>query len=280
MAQAAAPAPQGFVRRDSGAVLLLADPEFLEPLERLGLADAGGLARAMARSRGPSGRGHVSVLLLPGRSERLCLRPLHRGGWLGRLLPGSFATLARPLAELEVTAALHAAGAPVPRVLLVVGERRGGGAFDAAVGTVFEEGTLDGLHFLDAAPERERMLRAAAAAGAAVRRFHDAGGCHADLHVKNLLLRERAEGFEALVIDLDRARVETQVTPRARLAELMRLYRSLLKRGLLARVGPRGCARFFAAYVAGDRRLRRALRAGLPRERLRLALHRLHYRGA
>jgi 3-deoxy-D-manno-octulosonic acid kinase len=280
LAQSSAPAPPGFVRRDGGSVLLVADAAFVTSIERLGLAEAGGLARATASSRGPSGRGHVSVLSLPGHGERLCLRPLHRGGWLGRLLPGSFASLTRPLAELTATAALRAAGAPVPRPLLVVGERRRGNAFDAAVGTVFEEGTQDGLQFLDASPERARVLLAATAAGAAIRRFHDAGGCHADLHVKNLLLRERAGGFDALVIDLDRARVEADVTPRARLAELMRLYRSLVKRGLLARVGPRGCARFFAAYAGGDRKFRRALRAGLPRERLLLALHRLHYRGA
>ena len=74
--------------------------------------------------------------------------------------------------------------------------------------------------------------------------------------------------------------VMEDVEPRARLAELMRLYRSLVKRGLLERVGPRGCAAFFASYVRGDRALRRALRAGMGRERLRLALHGLHYRRA
>jgi hypothetical protein len=60
--------------------------------------------------------------------------------------------------------------------------------------------------------------------------------------------------------------------------ELMRLYRSLVKRGLLEQVGPRGCARFFAAYVDRDRALRRALLAHLPRERRRVALHALGYR--
>jgi hypothetical protein len=62
------------------------------------------------------------------------------------------------------------------------------------------------------------------------------------------------------------------------MAELMRLHRSLVKRGLLARVGMRGCARFFAAYTAGDRELRRALLRQLPRERVRLALHQLAWK--
>ena len=55
--------------------------------------------------------------------------------------------------------------------------------------------------------------------------------------------------------------------------ELMRLYRSLWKRGVLRQVGPRGLAAAFASYCAGDRGLRRALWDALPRERRRLALH-------
>jgi hypothetical protein len=43
-------------------------------------------------------------------------------------------------------------------------------------------------------------------------------------------------------------------------------------------VGARGCARLLSAYTAGDRELRRALLRRLPRERRRLALHRLGYR--
>ncbi len=280
MPPAATGLPDGFVRLTGDEVVIVADAGFLEPLEKLGLPAKGALARVLARSGGPSGRGRVAVIPLPGRSERLCLRPMRRGGWLRPLLPATFSTLARPLAELDATARLRVAGAPVPRPLLVVGERRADGGYDAALGTVYEEGTLDALHFLDSAPEQGRLLRAAAAAGAAVRHFHDAGGCHADLHVKNILLREQDDRFEAFVIDLDHARVEPRVPPRARLAEIMRLYRSLLKRGLLSRVGPRGCARFFAAYVGGDRALRRALRSGMRRERVRLAFHALHYRRA
>jgi Ser/Thr protein kinase RdoA (MazF antagonist) len=145
------------------------------------------------------------------------------------------------------------------------------------VGTVHEEDTRDGIAFLTGRPGRPRILRAAAAAGEAVRRFHGAGGCHADLHVGNLLLREGRTGTSALLIDLDRARVLAEVGARERMAELMRLYRSLVKRGMQELVSSRACARFLAAYTAGDRALRRELLRHLPRERLRLALHALRY---
>jgi hypothetical protein len=69
----------------------------------------------------------------------------------------------------------------------------------------------------------------------------------------------------------------SSISPGRRMRELMRLYRSLRKRGVLGQVGARGVARFFSAYVAGDRPLRRALLARLRRERARVALHALTY---
>ena len=272
-------APEGFLRLDAGAGVLVVDPEFAEAARALGLLEPGGLAQALARvpGDGPEGRGPLAILHL-GPGERLCLRRLRRGGLLAPFRREGLAGLARPLAELEATARLRRAGAPVPRALLVAGARRPGGGWDAAVGTRFEPGARDALAFLESAPDRRRVLRASHAAGRAVRRFHDAGGRHADLHEKNLLVREDAERTEVLVIDLDRARVETDVPARARLREIMRLWRSLVKRGVAARVGPRGCVRFLAGYTGGDRALRQALLAGLRREKLRLALHRLHYR--
>lgn len=278
MSRAGPPLPRGFIRIDRGPVTLVAAGDRAEAIERLGLLDRGALARCFAVANGPEGRARVAVLPLAAAEERLCLRRVRRGGWLGAWLPAAPGGMARPLAELAATARLADAAAPVPRPLCVVAERgpRGGG--DLAFGTVFVENAVDALQFLEARPGLDRLLRAAAAAGSAVRRFHDAGGRHADLHLKNLLLSEDEARTNALVIDLDGARVEPNVSSRARIRELMRLYRSLVKRHLLSQVGPRGCARFFAAYTGGERTLRREMRAGLPRERLRLAVHALHYR--
>jgi hypothetical protein len=60
--------------------------------------------------------------------------------------------------------------------------------------------------------------------------------------------------------------------------ELMRLVRALHKCGLAEQVGARGCAAALSAYCGGDRALRRALLAHLPRERRRVARHRWLYR--
>lgn len=271
-----ASSPRGFARRDEGPVTLVVDPARLEAAQTLGLLRPGGLAILFARHPGAEGRAHTATLEAPGLPERWVARRLVHGGMLGPLLGDRFLGLGRPLNELQVTRALRSAGAPVPEPVGMVSERHG--PFRRlAVLTVFEEGTEDALSFLRSGPEPARMLRAAAATGRAVRRFHDAGGRHADLHVKNLLVRERGEALEVCVIDLDKARQTLGLTPDERMSQVMRLFRSLLKRGVLRRVGRRGCARFLSAYCADDRPLRRAMMRQVDAELRKVAIHALRY---
>ena len=95
--------------------------------------------------------------------------------------------------------------------------------------------------------------------------------------MKNLLV-EGADADRVLVIDLDRARHTPGLSPGERMAQLMRLYRSLVKRELLDTVGPRGLAHFFAAYCDDDRPLRRALWRRVPGELRKVRVHAVHYR--
>jgi 3-deoxy-D-manno-octulosonic acid kinase len=255
----------------------LVDAELAPSLEALGWPDTEAVAGAL-RAAGSDGRAATAVLALPDRPERVHLRPVRHGGLLGPLWSGAILGTKRPARELHVTARLFGAGAPVPRPVLVAARRLRGPFWSAVVGSVHAEDARDGVAWLEAHAQRMQISRAARAVGAAVRRFHDAGGAHADLHAKNLLLRERGDDIEVLVIDLDGALAGEPPPPERRMRELMRLVRGLHKRGLADRVGPRGFAAAFSAYCAGDRALRRALRAHLPRERRRLARHRRLYR--
>jgi hypothetical protein len=62
------------------------------------------------------------------------------------------------------------------------------------------------------------------------------------------------------------------------MAELMRLYRSLVKRGLAETLGSDGCQQFLRAYSRGDAALVRALLTHRSREGARLHLHALAWR--
>jgi 3-deoxy-D-manno-octulosonic acid kinase len=267
----------GFVRERSGGRIVVVAEDFAEAVRGLDLLGPGALDRLLAGGADRGGRGRNVVVSLPGRSERLHVRSFRHGGWLARPLGGRLAGTGRPLAELAANARLHAAGAPVPRPVLVAGERRAPGIWHAAVGTVHVEASRNAGDVLAAGPEGPRLLSLARAAGESLRRFHDAGGRHADLHVGNLLVRPLGELPRVCIVDLDRARLTPRVPPARRLAEIMRLHRSLVKRGLDGLVSEAAVAAFLDGYTAGDRRLRAALLAYLPRERRRLALHRLGY---
>lgn len=266
-----------FVERREGGRYWLVARGWAADLEALGWPAREAVARAFA-APASTGRTSTAVLAVPGRTARIHLRPVRHGGLLGPLWRDLVWGTGRPADELRVTARLAAAGAPVPEPVLVAAFRRAGPLWSAVVGTRHEEEARDALAWLSGASDREAILRGARAAGRAIRRFHDAGGTHADLHVKNLLVREGAGRTEVQVIDLDRARAGAAPDADRRLRELMRLYRSLVKRGLAARVGDRGCAAAFAAYCGGDRALRRAMLARLPTEQRRVARHAIAYR--
>jgi hypothetical protein len=266
--------PPGFSAiREHGARWIAATAH-LDALRAAGLLDPARVERLLATATGAAGR--AATALVPLGALACVVRPVTRGGVFGPWLGRAFADPRRPLDELAVTARLAAAGAPVPDAVLAGAWRRGL-AWNGIVATRFEAGAHDGEHYLRDGPAAARIARAAASAGAAVRRFHDAGGRHPDLHVKNLLVRDRDDACEVIVIDLDRARCGVPPGARERMRELMRLHRSLRKRDLLGSVGARGCARFFGAYVGCDRTLRTALLARLPAERRRNALHALRY---
>jgi len=260
-----------------GRVSLVVDPALEEALRSLSLDSPGAIDRLFARSGGATGRAETALVEPPGSTDKLVLRRLLHGGLLGPLFGSAFLGLRRPLRELRVTALLRSAGAPVPRPALALGRRIAGPFWEAVVGTYLEPDAVDALSFLESAPEPPRLLRVAEAVGSAVRRFHDQGGRHADLHVKNLLVRERDGSAECIVIDLDKARITPGLTPGERMAQIMRLFRSLLKRGVLERVGSRGCSRFFTAYCRDDRPLRRALWKRDDRELRKVAIHKLGY---
>jgi 3-deoxy-D-manno-octulosonic acid kinase len=270
-----APAAADFRTLATAGGTLVADAVFFEAARALGLPAREAVEALLLAEPAERGRSRTASVMLPGRTERLHLRPVRHGGWLAPVWRDRLAGLARPIAELHVTEALRARGAPVPRAVLVAGFRAAP-LWQAVLGTLHIEGARDGVAWLAQQPSEAELLAVAGAAGHAVRRFHDAGGRHADLHVKNLLVQEREP--QVLVIDLDKGRAGDPPPPRRRMRELMRLRRSLVKRGLLEQVGAAGLRAFFDGYVGGDEALARALLESYASERRAGDLHALLYR--
>lgn len=166
-----------------------------------------------------------------GDEGQWVLRHYRRGGWPARLISDRYAWLGvdrtRPVHEFRILAKLADAGAPVPRPVAARVVRRAG----LYRGDILVERVRDAKTLAGAAPSLSAVRWAEV--GRAIRRFHDVGGWHADLNAKNILLGPGG----VTIIDLDRGRCHCASARRQR-ANLDRLYRSLVKLGLLPAAQP------------------------------------------
>jgi hypothetical protein len=210
------------------------------------------------------GRGRLARLASP--LGPLVVREARKGGLLRRLRGPLFHGRYRPLDELVLLLRCLGARVPVAEPAGAVVLHRGGG-WRGFLLTREVPDAVDLERFLyDASPLPAGRREVLAEAGAAVRRLHDAGVSHADLHPKNLLLDPH--GDRVLVIDLDRAReMQRPLTEDERLDNLARLARSIEKHRLRGmRVGRREALRFLIGYGGSPAEGERLL--GLVRARL------------
>jgi len=214
--------------------------------------------------------GRAALARVETQHGPVLVREYRKGGLLrhvrGRLFSGSW----RPLTELVLHRRLEAVGVPVTEAVGCVVLRRplGWRGFlltREVAGAVDLEAWLYGVGEDDRPNPREILRRA----GAAVRRLHDAGVMHPDLHPKNLLITPERQ---VLVIDLDKADPNEQpLNAVDRLTNLVRLGRSIEKHRLKGlRTGRREALRFLEGY-AGNREAATAW-LGRVRDRLRRGL--------
>lgn len=214
------------------------------------------------------------------------VRPLHHGGWLARLLGDRYLSPRRVERELTLWRSLHHPNGPVPEPVLAV-SRRVGPVWRSSFASVERSDALDAGRWLATDPAPERVDDALRALARTLRRLHDEGVLHGDLHPGNVLIEPigppgaRASETDTLrcwLIDLTGARRFARVTPARRMREWMRLARGLEKTGRGALLDRRRRALALRCYCEGDRGLRRAMLRSVPREQRRLARHRLGWR--
>ncbi|MCG8589329.1 MAG: phosphotransferase [Proteobacteria bacterium] len=263
-----------FAREREAGERRCVNPAYAEPLRVLGWLSPGGHALAIQAGLPlPGGRGTSRVFALPRTSDSIHVRPLRHGGLAGPLFGSRFRSPARAERELEVLARLRARGSPVPEPVAALSAKRRLG-WESVLITRYEPGR-DLSQLVAESPGPSEVARIAAAAGRAVRRVHDDGGRHRDLHLGNLVLQPDGR---VLIVDWDRGRAGAPASPRERARSLARLYRSVWKRRLPATVRPHAVAAFLHGYLQGDRELWRAVRASLSGAGLQLRLHALGYR--
>ncbi len=231
---------------------------------------------AATRTRG--GRGPNWLVAGEGWPGRVRLRPLRHGGALGRWLGARFLSPRRCEREFRITRMLRERGAPIPVAALTLSRRRGP-FWRPMLGTLNRETARDARAWLGTETDGPRPLEPLAREIArSLRRFHDAGAEHGDLHLGNVLLESTPTGPRAWLVDLDRTVLHRRITTRQRMRDCMRLWRSIEKAGREDWLHPRLQAAFLAGYCDGDRALRQGLLEAGRRELRRLRRHRLGWR--
>lgn len=174
------------------------------------------------------GRGPVHVVSVAGRDR--VVRRYRRGGLPARVVHDRFIRLGstRPIRELRASESARRAGIPTPRVTAGAMYREGI-FYRADLVTDYVPGsrTLADIVFDDASRgERAEALRAT---GELTKHMATIGFRHPDLNAKNILLRHTPEGWEALLVDLDRCSVPLGARSISAEPMLARLTRSLHK---------------------------------------------------
>ena len=113
-----------------------------------------------------------------------------------------------------------------------------------------------------------------------VRSMHDGGLRHPDLNLGNLAVRPEQDGWQAFVLDLDRATLYPERLCFAlRVSSLRRLERSYVKNfGADGPLGSDGSGAFYRLYAADDAELTSRLGRARRRGRPGLAWHRMFWR--
>jgi lipopolysaccharide kinase (Kdo/WaaP) family protein len=222
-------APPGFVRVSLDGVDAVCRPR-LESAVRKALA-AGTLydfARSHAEARQLAGRGPVFAVPFPDESQRVVVRHNHHGGAFARLTGDLFRAPGRAPLELAISERLRALDVPTPELAAYAVYRAPLGMCrsDVATGEIAESFDLSAALMSDDAALREQAWSAALAL---VHTLATARVRHADLNVKNVLLRPSVNSaLEALVLDVDRV-VFGGSFEQIRDANLARLVRSARK---------------------------------------------------
>jgi len=200
--------------------------------------------------------GRNPLLELRAGAHDLLVRRFTHGGLLRWLTGRRFLDPERPFVEAQLSEQLLAAGFRTPQVVAARARRVAGG-WNLDLVTRRVPGGEDFAAWLERERDPAVRARMLASFGAWLRRLHDVGFLHADLHPKNVLVTHDGAREPWWLIDLDRSALRASLSERERCANLARLVRYLARRRAQLRVDTRELARALVAYepVRGARRV-------------------------
>jgi tRNA A-37 threonylcarbamoyl transferase component Bud32 len=265
----------GFESRAEGNMLLLSRGPLAQLMAARPISDI--LAKG---ENAVEGRKSHTILNL-SEGARAVVRHYTHGGILRKITGDRFAGSERFLDEIRASEHLRTVGVNTPEVLGLLVQAGKLGFRRGALVTRMIEGGHDLLDYLKSDAGRRQVADPSVkrtvirAAAGQVRKMHDAGVFHADLHVKNLLLSPDGRVW---ILDLDRARIMEKLSSSRRLSNLIRLGRSIEKTRLDSVVGGRDTYVFFLEYLKAGPPLAIDSRSVTRKYRRHVARHRLFWK--
>ncbi len=243
------------------------------------------LLNAIKPAENAGGRGATATVNLPGsKHENGILRKGLRGGIFRKILGRTYwGSRTRMFDEVAITEYALQNGLPVPKVLLAGREPVFPFCYRGWIITR-EISPSDNLaDFFQQFPpklseqnnqEKKAILHDLAEI---IAKMHHKNIIHADLHVKNILIRNDATGKKQIfLIDFDKSTVVRQITMKQRLKNLMRLFRSFEKQpGLAKFMDHEEKINFLTTYFQGNQTTILQAEHMLENNRLKDHLHRL-----
>ena len=228
--------PAGFERRQEGDTLLIVRRELADPVQRALSPLHQAWSRIAQRRFTARGRAGVATFQLGKDQPAMMVRRYFHGGLFASVGRDLYFGPDRAINELISAETAHAAGVRTPTAIGILGRRAAGPFWRLAFLSSEIADSEDLVHYAcrlgeypaeTAAMEKRGVLREAAQQ---IRKMHDAGVFHADLHLKNLLLKRRVSGPpEVYVIDFDGSTVGAPLDVAQREKNLKRLARSVRK---------------------------------------------------
>ncbi len=216
-------------------------------------------------------------------------RDYWHGGLFRNILRDIFWDRLRPLRELSICEAAGKSGIKTSEVVAIVKNKILGSLYKCRLISREITGAIDLMELL-LKPETDKLVarkrQIINKVAEAVKKMHDAGIYHADLHLKNILVQfAECDSVDAYIIDLDKSRQYEKIDLHKRMRNIMRLDRSVEKMvrnnkdvfgpGSPFPISKTDKLRFLKEYIKTDNKNEKPLRYYLQSYNTSHSLHRL-----
>ena len=220
-------------------------------------------------------------------NESFIVREYWHGGMVAKIFKDLFCDGMRPVRELSVCEAASRGGINTTEIIAIVKNKVFGPLYKFRLVTKEITKSIDLIELLlhsEENPLLEQKREIINKLAKAVNDMHNVGIYHADLHLKNILVKsDPDEGVHVYIIDLDKSKQYEKISFQSKMKNIMRLNRSVVKlrrknRELFSKAFPVSNTdkiRFLKKYIELDSESVKPLRYYLQSYNNTHALHKL-----